>query len=62
MLGSPARPITREAHLQKYYRCCSFAAEPLAPEAPARLVDAIDRLEQLEDVGLLLPLIAGRRG
>lgn len=62
MLASPSRPITREAHLQKFYRCCSFAAEPLAPEAPARLIEAIDQLEHLKDVGLLLSLISGRRG
>jgi hypothetical protein len=56
MLGNPARQLTREQHLIKLHRCWTFAADSLAPDASERLVEAVDRLEELEDVRLLTEL------
>jgi aconitate decarboxylase len=56
MLANPARPLTREQHLAKFHRCLDFAAMPLAPDAPARLVEAIDHLELVENVYVLAAL------
>ncbi len=53
MLANPARPLTREQHLAKFRRCLDFAAAPLAPDAPGRLIEAIDRLETVENVCVL---------
>ena len=50
MLANPARPLTREQHLAKFRRCLDFAAIPLAPGTGDRLIDAVDRLEGMEDV------------
>jgi 2-methylcitrate dehydratase PrpD len=50
MLANPARPLTREQHLAKFRRCLDFAAVSLEPGAPGRLVEAIDRLEAMENV------------
>lgn len=60
MLAHPARPLTREQHLEKFYRCLAFSAEPLATDAAARLVEAVDRLEEMADVRRLAGLAAGR--
>jgi aconitate decarboxylase len=54
MLANPQRRLTREQHLAKFYRCCEFAAEPLAADAPDRLVTAIDGLARMQDVRALL--------
>src|SRR5258708_15181 len=53
MLAHPARPLTREQHLAKFRRCLDFAAVSLAPDAAAKLVEAIDRLEAVENVCVL---------
>lgn len=53
MLASPARRLTRDQHLAKFYRCCAFARDKLAPDAPPRLVQAVDNLEKLDNAGLL---------
>ena len=50
MLAHPARPLTREQHLEKFQRCLAFSAEPLAADAAARLIEAVDRLEEMADV------------
>ena len=60
MLANPARPLTRQQHLDKFARCLDFAAEPLAPDAGPRLIEAVDRLEEVEDVRLLASLVAAR--
>jgi 2-methylcitrate dehydratase PrpD len=60
MLANPARPLTREQHLTKFHRCCTFSADALRPGAPAGLVDAADRLEEVDDVRLLTELVSGR--
>jgi aconitate decarboxylase len=53
MLANPARPLTREEHLAKFRRCLDFAAAPLAPYAPGRLIEAIDHLGAVENVCVL---------
>ena len=60
MLAHPARPLTRSQHLAKFHRCLDFAAEPLGPDTAARLVETVDRLEDLDDVRLLAALAAAR--
>ena len=58
MLANPARRLTREQHLAKFHRCCTFSLDDLAPGAPARLVDVVDRLEAVEDARLLAELVS----
>lgn len=58
MLASPERRLSREAHLAKFERCCSFAAAPLAPTAIRGLIETVDRLESVEDVAELTSLLA----
>jgi 2-methylcitrate dehydratase PrpD len=59
MLAHPTRPLTHQQHLAKFHRCLDFAASPLARDAPARLVEAVDRLESVEDVRVLGAMAAG---
>jgi aconitate decarboxylase len=58
MLANPARQLTREQHLSKFHRCCTFSRDTLAPGAPERLVEVVDRLQEVEDVRLLTVLVS----
>jgi aconitate decarboxylase len=58
MLANPMRPLTTEQHLAKFRRCLDFAATPLSASTTGRLIEAVDRLETLEDIDLLGALAA----
>jgi aconitate decarboxylase len=55
MLANPARPLSREQHVQKFLRCLEFAQEPLTATG---LIDLVDQLEQVTDVRALCALLA----
>jgi aconitate decarboxylase len=55
--GSPARPMTREAHLQKFRRNWRSGALPLSEVAGEALVARIDALESAGDVSELVDLL-----
>jgi 2-methylcitrate dehydratase PrpD len=59
MLAHPARPLTREQHLAKFRRCLQFAATPLPAGTADRLIEAVDRLEDIEEVSELGEVAAG---
>lgn len=57
VLGAPGRPLTREQHLAKFRRAAASAAQPLPAAALDRLISAVDGLEDLPDVRMLVDLI-----
>jgi aconitate decarboxylase len=48
--GNPARPMSREAHVHKFRRNFASALNPLPVENADRLIEMLDRLEELQDV------------
>lgn len=60
--GSPANAMTREAHLEKFRRNWTHAAEALDPIQGERLITMIDSLEQLPDIGQLFRLWVPQKG
>ena len=50
MLASPTRRLTREQHLTKFRDCCTYAADPLAPEQIETLIVMVDTLDDVGDV------------
>lgn len=58
MLAHPSRPLTREQHLAKFFRCWEFADVPLGRERAERLMEMVDRLEGVEDVRAVTGLLA----
>jgi 2-methylcitrate dehydratase PrpD len=57
--GNPAKPLSRDHHLGKFRRNCAAAARPLQPGMAERLIERIDRLEDVADVAELIDLAAG---
>jgi 2-methylcitrate dehydratase PrpD len=60
VLGNPAKPLSREAHLAKLRTNAAAAALPLSSSAIERLIETVDRLESVPDVGVISELMAGQ--
>ena len=59
--GTPGNPLSREEHVQRFWDCLAYVAEPaFGHEEGARIVAMIDGLEQMEDVGPLLAVLTNR--
>ena len=61
-LGHPDMPLTFEQIVTKLRDCAPYAAAPLPTEAVDRLIEGVERLEDIEDVAELSALIMGRPG
>jgi aconitate decarboxylase len=58
--GNPNKPLSRADHLAKFRSNCAAAAQPLLPASAERLIERIDRLEEVADVTELVDLLTGR--
>jgi aconitate decarboxylase len=56
VIGHPDSPLSREQHLAKFRRCWTYGASPLATGNAERLIDLVDRLETMPDIGELVGL------
>ena len=52
--GSPAKPLSRDAHLEKFRKNYRLAARPIPTENTEKLIWQIDELEHLSDVARLV--------
>ena len=60
LFGSPADPLTREQHLEKFRNCLLFGLRDInAQETGNRLIDLIEGIETLPDVSEIFELAAG---
>jgi 2-methylcitrate dehydratase PrpD len=57
VLGSPAKPLSREAHLAKFRRNWETAHSTAAADRAEALIDAVDTLETLGDCTTLVDLM-----
>lgn len=55
--GNPAKPMTREAHLEKFRRNVAHARGDLPAENADRLIALVDGLEDVDDVRVLVDLM-----
>ena len=55
--GNPKKPLSRADHLAKFRRNCAAAVHALPPENVERLIERIDRLEEVADVTELVDLL-----
>ena len=60
LFGSPADPLTRDQHIQKFRNCVAFGlSEVNAKEVADRLIVLIDNLERSEDCSEIFALASG---
>lgn len=56
VLAHPSRPLSREAHLAKFNRCWSLAAEALGPAEA--MIEMVDHIEEVDDMRRVTRLLA----
>ena len=56
--GDPHNPLSREEIIEKFRSCVEFAPRPLEKGKDDRIIQRIDELERLSDVGELIQLLA----
>ena len=55
--GFPGNPLTQAEHEARFWDCVNFAARPVEKQAAEKIISLVTRLEQLEDIRILIPLI-----
>jgi 2-methylcitrate dehydratase PrpD len=55
--GFPGNPLTREDHENHFWDCMDFADIPFPKERAEELLKTIGQVEDLEDVGVLIPIL-----
>jgi 2-methylcitrate dehydratase PrpD len=58
-LGHPSRPISDERLRDKFRYCCRHSATPIPAQNVEKLIETIDTLDRLDDVGRLATLASG---
>lgn len=59
--GFPGASLSHEQHLARFQDCLEYAPVTLAPAQQKALMNTLDRLEQLDDIRSLVPLLVGVR-
>jgi 2-methylcitrate dehydratase PrpD len=57
--GFPGDPLTPAEHLKRFQHCLDYARRPPAKQNAEQVVSSVERLEELEDVRSLIPLLLG---
>ena len=60
--GHPGNPLTQEEHLERFRDCVDYAGNPLPAERVEKILSMVSRLEELEDVCSLVPLLSVKKG
>jgi len=55
--GNPRNPLVEEEHMERFHDCINYAHKPLPAENIEDIVCMVDRLEVVEDVRNLIPLL-----
>jgi 2-methylcitrate dehydratase PrpD len=55
--GFPGNPLTQAEHEERFWDCMNFAARPVQKQTAEKIISLVGRLEELEDVRILISLI-----
>jgi 2-methylcitrate dehydratase PrpD len=59
--GFPPRHKSAEMHLKDFWSHIAYGGRPLAKESVARIISVVDRLDELDDIRELVPLLVSTR-
>jgi 2-methylcitrate dehydratase PrpD len=55
--GFAERPLTREEIMERFWNCIGYARKPVPKEKAEKLVSWIGKLEEIDDIRSLIPLV-----
>ena len=55
--GFPGNPLTHAEHEERFWDCMNFTARPVERPSAEKIISLVTRLEELEDIRILIPLI-----
>lgn len=55
--GFPERPLTTEESMERFWNCIDYAKRPLPQENAEKLASLVGRLEEVQDIRSLIPLL-----
>jgi 2-methylcitrate dehydratase PrpD len=55
--GFPGNPLTQQEQEDHFWDCIDFAKKPLPKENAEKIISLVRNLEDVEDVGILIPLL-----
>ena len=61
-LGHPERPLSVTQIIAKFRDCARYSAAPLADDSLDQFIELVERLEDVDDVSVLPPLVMGSTG
>ena len=56
-LGHPDNPMSEVQRREKFMRCVAIAAHPLSKAHAGRVIEAVDKLDQCDDIRALTALV-----
>lgn len=56
--GDPRKPVRIEEVAEKFRKCAAFSAKPIAKENIEETIEAVDRLEDVQDIGRIVRLLS----
>ena len=59
--GHPGNPLSREEHLERFRDCLDYADNPISAKNVEKMISTVSRLEDIEDVRSLIPLLLEKR-
>ncbi len=62
VFGHPDNPLSEAQNVDKFRRCATYGAHPLAEEAIEAIIEAVARIETLDDVAQIVPLTLASDG
>ena len=56
-IGFPGKPLTQQDHANRFLACIDYAGDGFSKEKTYELVTSVEKLEEMEDVCSLIPLL-----
>ena len=56
-LGSPENPMSFDDVVKKFRYCCNYSARPIPPDNQDKVIEMVEHLEDVVDVGEIARLL-----
>jgi hypothetical protein len=58
--GFPGNELSPVDHEERFWDCIDFAAKSIDRQNAEKIIDLIDKIEAIDDIGILIPLLVAQ--